>query len=314
MTGPVDLVIVTRIQDGGAQRYTAWQVQLGEELQGHPGFLCQQIVTPTPPAQVDWIVVQKFSSVEAAKSWLASEKLALALDEVRHLFVGTDDIYLRSDTSATASQVTALISCRVDQEHEAGFLAWEREMFQATAKAPGFIGQRLDRPVPGILDRWVITLTFDTDENLTGWLESPRRAALLERGEGFQRDMKIRKGDYGFGFWYRNPDNAPTPAMVIFKSNLVVLLVLYPIVFLWDYFIGGPYLLKNGMPFWLALFIGNFVSTQITGWWAVPKAFGWFHRWLSPTASTAETVRGFVILTLLCGLSMGLYAFLLARH
>ena len=313
MTGPVELVIATRIRDGGGQQYTAWQVQLGEELQNHPGYLSQQIVTPTPPAQVDWIVVQKFSSVEAAQSWLGSEKLASALEEVRHLFVGTDDIYLRSDTSTTAPQVTALISCRVEPEQETGFLAWEREMFQATAKAQGFLGQRLDRPVPGILDRWVITLTFDTDENLTGWLESPRRAALLERGQGFQRDMKIRKSSYGFGFWYRDDQSPPTPPLVIFKSNLVVLLVLYPIVFVWDYFVGGPYLLQKGMPFWLALFIGNFVSTQITGWWAVPKAFQAFRHWLSPSATTGETARGFVVLALLCLLSMALYAYLLAR-
>ena len=311
MTGPVDLVIVTRICEGGAQQYTAWQVQLGEELQAHPGFLSQQIVTPTPPAQVDWIVVQKFTSVEAAKSWLASEKLASALEEVRHLFVGTDDIYLRSDTSATAPQVTALISCRVDQEHEVGFLAWERDMFAATAKAPGFIGQRLDRPVSGILDRWVITLTFDSDEHLTGWLESPQRATLLKSGEAFHRDLTIRKTAHGFGFWFQNSQEAKPSPLVIFKSNIVVLLVLYPVVFLWEYLIGRPYLAALGFPFWLALFVGNFVSTQITGWWAVPQAFGWFQDWLSPNASTRDTVRGFILIGALCAASMALCSYLL---
>ena len=311
MTGTVDLVIVTRIREGGDQEYIAWQVRLGEELRSFNGFLGQQLISPTPPAQTDWIVVQKFSDVEAAKNWLGSERLGQELESVRHLFVGKDDIFLRDDVVTGASQVTAMISCRVASESESDFLRWEKKMFEATARAPGFIGQRLDRPVAGVNDRWVITLTFDTDQNLTGWLESPQRAALLESGQQFHRDLTIRKGAHGFGFWFRDGQGAKPSAMVIFKSNIVVLLVLYPIVFLWDFLIGRPYLTALGVPFWLALFVGNFVSTQITGWWAVPQAFGWFGKWLAPTATTAETVRGFLLIGALCAASMALCSYLL---
>lgn len=313
MTGTVDLVIVTRIRDGGDQEYIAWQVRLGEELRSHAGFLGQQLISPTPPAQTDWIVVQKFSDVEAAKNWLGSDRLGQELESVRHLFVGKDDIFLRDDVATSASQVTAMISCRVAPELESDFLRWEKKMFEATARAAGFIGQRLDRPVTGVNDRWVITLTFDTDQNLTSWLESPQRATLLESGRQFHRDLAIRKSAHGFGFWFRDHQSAKPSPMVIFKSNLVVLLVLYPIVFLWEYLIGRPYLSASGVPFWLALFVGNFVSTQITGWWAVPKAFGCFQSWLDPHASLKTTVQGFVVLTLLCCLSMTLHAYLLSR-
>lgn len=313
MTGPIDLVIVTRIRQGCEQQYTAWQIKLGEELRSQPGFLSQQLISPSPPEQVDWIVIQKFTGIEEAKVWLSSEKLRDALAEVRHLFVGKDDIYLRGDASATAPHVTALISCQVKPENEAGFLRWERDMFTATAQAPGFVGQRLDRPVPGISDRWVIALTFENDETLTAWLESPRRAALLKQGEQFPRDVRLRKGTYGFGFWRNENQSAATTPTSLFRSNLVVLLVLYPIVFLWDYLIGGPYIVGNGVPFWLALFIGNFVSTQLLGWWAVPKAFDWFQRWLDPQASVGESLRGYAVFTVGCVASMALYAYLLAR-
>ena len=311
MTGPVDLIIATRLREGADEEYTAWQVKLGERLRSQPGFLGQQLVSPSPPAQTDWIVIQKFASLEDAKSWLSSSQLQAAVAEVRHLFVGKDDIYLRGDPAVTVPHVTAMISCRVEPEDEVGFLCWEREMFAATAQAPGFVGQRLERPVPGILDRWVIALTFEDDDKLTAWLESPRRAALLKQGERYPRDVRLRKGTYGFGFWEKGSSKADGSPLGIFKGNLVVLLVLYPIVFVWDYFIGGPYLLSNGVPFWLALFIGNVVSTQLLGWWAIPSGFRWFARWLDPRADRATNIKGYLAIAIGCSLSMALYAALL---
>lgn len=58
--------------------------------------------------------------------------------------------------------------------------------------------------------------------------------------------------------------------------NLLVLLVLYPIVFLSGYFISAPFLDSKGVPFWLSLFVGNLFSTQLLGWLAVPVIFPLF--------------------------------------
>ena len=38
-------------------------------------------------------------------------------------------------------------------------------------------------------------------------------------------------------------------------------------------FVSGPMIDARGVPFWLSLFVGNLVSTQLLGWWVVPAAF-----------------------------------------
>ena len=63
---------------------------------------------------------------------------------------------------------------------------------------------------------------------------------------------------------------------------MLVLLVLYPVVFLTATWIQDPLLTGNGLPFWLALFMANILSVVALGWVLVPAAdelFGW---WLYP--------------------------------
>lgn len=64
--------------------------------------------------------------------------------------------------------------------------------------------------------------------------------------------------------------------------NMLVLLLLYPVVFLFGAWVQTPLLMgKAALPFWLALFIGNVVSVLLLSglvpW--VSRGFGW---WLAP--------------------------------
>ena len=66
---------------------------------------------------------------------------------------------------------------------------------------------------------------------------------------------------------------------------MIVLLLLYPIVFLWGVWVGTP-LLQNklNLPWALNLFIGNIFSVALTGFvvpW-VANRMGW---WMSPRAT-----------------------------
>ena len=48
---------------------------------------------------------------------------------------------------------------------------------------------------------------------------------------------------------------------------MMVLLLLYPVVFLFGLWVQTPVLMgKAGLPFWLALFIGNVVSVLLLNW------------------------------------------------
>jgi uncharacterized protein len=87
------------------------------------------------------------------------------------------------------------------------------------------------------------------------------------------------------------------------NKNLVVLLVLYPVVFLFGKWVQTPFLVDRGVPFWLALFGGNAVSVALLGWALVPmgnRAFDW---WLRPLRrDTLIETAGTGLILLLCGL------------
>jgi hypothetical protein len=70
--------------------------------------------------------------------------------------------------------------------------------------------------------------------------------------------------------------------------NMLVLLMLYPVVFLFGAWVQTPFLMgKAELPFWLALFIGNIVSVLLLNWLAptVSRSFGW---WLAPARDAGK--------------------------
>jgi hypothetical protein len=311
-SGPVALVIQTRIADEGTAAYIRWQARVGGLLQGRKGFLGQEVIAPSPPAQPDWIVVQRFQTLEDARSWMQSDELHKLIAEVAGHFVGHDDIFLRTDSQEKVLPVSAIISCRVAPEDAEGFQRWEDKIFRAEVRAPGFVGHKLTKPIPGIQENWVIVVQFDTDENLTRWLESPVRSALLEEGKQFQGDLRVRKSNYGFALWARDATAPPSDPLWILKSNLIVLLVLYPTVYLWGYLIGHPLIDAKGAPAWLSLFLGNLASTQLLGWFFVPWALKAFDPWLSTKSAPVTQLAGWAILLVLYALSMAGFAYILS--
>ncbi len=309
MTGvTVALVVHRRLAESSYERYEQWQQKVGERIANWPGFLDRQVIRPDPPLQVDWVIVQRFRDVESARGWLQSAERMSLTDEIRSEFIGNDDVHLFTEENThRAEAASALISSRVAPEDEGAFLDWQRQISAVESRFDGFLGHRIERPVPGVQDDWVVVLSFDTDENLTKWIESPERRELLEAGAAYNDQLTITKASYGFGFWTGNATKMPDP---VFKSNLIVLLMLYPVVFLWGYFIGDT--LLSGLPFWLSLFIGNVVSTQLLGWLLVPWAFRRLGWWARRDQPLRVHLAGYAIVVACYLLSMAAYAALLA--
>ena len=91
---------------------------------------------------------------------------------------------------------------------------------------------------------------------------------------------------------------------------MIVLLLLYPVVFLFGVWVQTPVLMgKAGLPFWLALFIGNVVSVLLLNWlvpW-VSLGFGW---WLAPArqAGRRTNLIGAGLVAVLYGASLFLFS------
>src|SRR5690242_7846908 len=74
----VTIVTQTRVRASREDEFAKWQQQIGAAASEFPGFIEQTVMPPKPPAQIDWVILQRFATLEAATSWLNStERLAL---------------------------------------------------------------------------------------------------------------------------------------------------------------------------------------------------------------------------------------------
>lgn len=278
---PVTLMVQTRIREGQEDAFGRWQSRISAAVAAQPGFLEQSVMPPNPPAQPDWVILQRFSRQSDAVAWLRSEGRQALLAEAHSLLAGLDDVHLVPDGAGGAlpAPASAVIATRVKPGQEAAFRRWEQRIAVAQARAPGFQGYRFQPPVPGVQEDWLAILRFDSERSLQGWMESPERQALLAESAALTEEFHARVVRTGFEPWFAGGGRPVPPA---WKQNMVVIALLYPVVFLFGIAIQTPILIQyGGLPFWLALFIGNVVSVlllarlvpwlgRLLGWWLTP--------------------------------------------
>jgi len=307
---PVSLVIHRKVAPKDTDAFEKWIETSGEALATAPGYVGSTVISPSPTRD-DWTLVQRFANAESARAWLASPVRHAGYAQLDDLEILDEDVALfREEPTDSTDGVSVIISSTVPQGMDEEFLAWQERISEAETRFRGFRGHQIQRPVAGVQDEWVIILTFDTDANLSAWIESDERARLLEEGRRFNTDMSVAKTSFGFGFWGPRTGAVREPVM---KNNLLVLMALYPIVFLWGYFVSTPLFEgPHSIPFWLSLFVGNFVSTQLLGWFVMPWVFKRFAWWLEPQPGWRAQALGFGILLVVYAASMACYAWLLS--
>jgi antibiotic biosynthesis monooxygenase (ABM) superfamily enzyme len=280
----VSIVTQTCVRPECADVFARWQGETSRVISRFPGFIEQRLMPPQPPLQVDWVILQRFVSLQDATGWLGSSERQSRIEGVASMLVGRDDVHIVRDDAGgvrTAS-VSAVISTRVKPGLQAEYLKWEQKIAAAQSKAAGLQGYRFEPAVPGLQDDFVTILRFDSEANLKAWLDSPERRQLLDEAAPLTEEFHTRTAQSGFEQWFRDatPQGAPPPAA--WKMNMIVLLALYPVVVLWGLWVSTPLLtglLHLNFP--VALFIGNAFSVILTSYmvpWTA-KRLGW---WLTP--------------------------------
>ena len=279
---PVTVVVQTRTGGGQDEAFAKWQAGMSAAVAAQPGFIEQSAMPPNPPTQVDWVILQRFTSADAAVAWVHSALRQKLLAEAQPMLIGVDDVHLLRDRAAGAAPapVSAVFTTRVKPGREAAFRAWEQRIAAAQARAPGFQGFRFEPPVPGVQDDWMAILRFDTEAHLQAWMESPERKALLRESESFVDEYHARIVRSGFEQWFGGSGGATGPP--VWEQNMIVLLVLYPVVFLFGRYVQNPVLMGwAAIPFFAALFIGNVASIVVMNW-LVPWTGQGLSWWLKP--------------------------------
>jgi antibiotic biosynthesis monooxygenase (ABM) superfamily enzyme len=280
----VSIVTQTCVRPERAEDFARWQGETSTVIAKFPGFVEQRLMPPKPPLQEDWVILQRFDSAETAKRWLASPERQRRIEGVAPLLLGRTDVHLVQDQAdaGRSAPVSAVISTRVKPGREAEYRAWEQKIAAAQSRAPGLLGYRFEPAISGVQEDCVAILRFDTERNLNAWLASPERRLLVEEAAPLTEDFHARVVRTGFEQWFREPVGAGAP-LPVWKMDMLVLLMLYPIVFLWSTFVGAPFL--SSWPFAIALFVGNIVSVVLTGilvpwianhmtWWLQPLGAG----------------------------------------
>jgi uncharacterized protein len=307
--GTVTIVTQTRVRSESDDAFAQWQDATGKVVADFSGFVEQKVIPPSPPGQVDWVILQRFSSAVAAVAWLNSAERLKRVEQIAPMLVGNDDVHLVDDggSGALPAPVSVVISTRLKSGEEAAYRQWEQRIAAIQSKAAGFQGYRFEPPVPGVQDDWLAILRFDTEANLQAWLDSPERQKLLEEASAFHEEFHARIARTGFDQWFPvAAGDAPAPARAVWKQNMLVLLMLYPVVFLFGTFVQAP-LLQGwaGLSFPPALLIGNVAGVLLLNY-LVPGTSRRFSWWVHPTGQNprATEIAGTVLIVALYGLML----------
>ena len=111
----------------------------------------------------------------------------------------------------------------------------------------------------------------------------------MQDANPFTEEFHARIVRTGFDQWFPVPAGGAAPPAV-WKMNMLVLLMLYPIVFLFGFFVQTPFLTGRGLPFAIALFIGNIVSVVLLSY-LVPWMAERFSWWLQPAGAHPRRIE-----------------------
>ena len=300
---PVTIITQTRVLPDRADDFAEWQQRISDVVAGFPGFVDHQVIPPNPPSQIDWVILQKFATSATAQAWLRSPERLRLIEAVQPMLVGHDDIHLIEDDEAgkPPDAISAVISMRIAPGKEEAYRDWSQRIAAAQAQFPGFQGYKLSPPIPGVQEDWVAVLQFDNEPHLKNWMASPERLQLLNEAASFTTESHVRTVRTGFDQWFRVGGATQAP---VWKLNMLTLLALYPVVFLFGFFVQTPLLMRQlGWPFFLALFGGNLAGVVILNWVApwVNARLGW---WTQPAGSETHnrTLLGIIVVVALYAL------------
>jgi uncharacterized protein len=301
-------VTTVQVRQGEEGAFAGWLTELNKTVATFPGYISAVVIPPAPPAQHDWVMVQRFETLKQLGVWLDSDERRSLLDKSASLLVdeGTTNVIEGASTERSPQDmVTEIITVSVKPGMEEAYRDWVERIRQVEARFPGYQGLQLQPPIPGLQDDWVSLLRFDTAEHLNGWLESDARREALQEVEPFI-DQRERQVASAFSGWFTFGD-APGQAPSSWKQSMIVLLTLYPIVMLEQLFLN-PLLHSLGMA--EAIFIGNLLSVAATGFLLIPLAIRAFEWWLlpGPNASSKVEAAGIALIVGLYALSIVAFA------
>ena len=178
--------------------------------------------------------------------------------------------------------VTTTVTRRIKAGHEAAYEAFLAGISGAARAFPGHLGVEVLRPTPGAggEDREYRTIyRFDSAAHLKAWLDSPQRAAWLERAEPHVAGPMRTQVLVGLEGWFTLPSQPGVPPPPPYKMALVTWATIFPLI---TGVVVATAPLLGSLPLVARLAVTTAVTVPLMTWLVMPRVTRLLHRWLYP--------------------------------
>lgn len=164
---------------------------------------------------------------------------------------------------------------------ESRYEEWLAGIAQATSRFPGSQGTTILRPNED-RNEYLAIAQFDSAEHLAAWIDSAERAAWLAKLEAIDVCRESVSTLAGMERWFTLPGSGAGALPPRYKTAVLVLLGLYPLVMLLNLVLKP---LLAGLPGPLQVLASLVVSVALMVWLVLPWLTRVFSGWLHPRSS-----------------------------
>jgi uncharacterized protein len=178
--------------------------------------------------------------------------------------------------------VTTTVTRRIKPGHEAAYEAFLAGISGAARAFPGYLGIEVFRPTPGGPGQdleYRTVYRFDSLAHLRAWLDSPERAAWLQRAEPHVAGPMRTQVLTGLESWFTLPSQPGTPPPPPYKMALVTWVTIFPLITL---VVVATAPLLGSLPLVARLGVTTGVTVPLMTWVVMPRVTRLLHRWLYP--------------------------------
>jgi uncharacterized protein len=175
--------------------------------------------------------------------------------------------------------VTTTVTRRIKPGHEAAYEAFLTGISGAASAFPGHLGIEVFRPTPGQGGEYRSVYRFDSVAHLQGWLDSPERAAWLERAEAHVAGPMRTQVLTGLEAWFTLPSQPGVPPPPPYKMAVLTWATIFPLI---TGVVVATAPLLGPLPLVVRLAVTTGVTVPLMTWVVMPRVTRLLHRWLYP--------------------------------
>ncbi|HUH69768.1 MAG TPA: antibiotic biosynthesis monooxygenase [Mycobacterium sp.] len=300
----IAVTIFHRIADPDV--FDAWVGEVRSAAEVTPGFVAFA-ASIRRSAPLDWAIAVTFESENLLHEWLdgATWKTLVRRGAERGLLRLCADLVIVG--GAVLPTGVGIVASNVSDGMEADFHAAHGRLTMAASEFSGYEGTAVFPP--GASGEWMSLIRFRTEPQLSAWLGSPQRKEVLPPvRSSLTQDFSVFAQTTPLGTTVRrvNGKTAMTPS---WKTAMLLLMVLYPMVMLQSRFVA-PLFGKLGAERWLSVWLGQVVNVALMQWWLMPTVSSWCRRWLDPVdgAGLRISLRGAAVAVIVYAASLTVFA------